>query len=124
MAKANILVVDDDRIILDSLCEYLNIEGYAAAPAESFTEAADQLRTQPFALVITDVNMPEKAGTEVIFSLPQTPRIERKWWMITTGNFGRCQREKILILGFARERNNGNFTFYLPQASNTCTGRI
>ena len=43
MTKANILIVDDDRIILDSLREYLSLEGYSATAAESFTEAVGEL---------------------------------------------------------------------------------
>ncbi len=66
MAKANILVVDDDRIILDSLCEFLSLEGYAATAAESFKEATAALQTQAFALVIADVNIPDGDGFELL----------------------------------------------------------
>jgi len=66
MAKADILVVDDDRIILDSLCELLTLEGYTATAAESFKEAAAALQTQPFSLVIADVNMPDGDGFELL----------------------------------------------------------
>jgi DNA-binding NtrC family response regulator len=66
MVKANILVVDDDQIILDSLCEFLNMEGYAATPAGSFAEAVRQLHKRSFSLVITDVNMPDANGLELL----------------------------------------------------------
>jgi two-component system response regulator AtoC len=66
MEKADILVVDDDRIILDSLCELLSLEGYAATAAESFKEAAAALQIQPFSLVIGDVNMPDGDGFELL----------------------------------------------------------
>jgi DNA-binding NtrC family response regulator len=66
MSKGNILVVDDDRIILESLCEFLNLEGYAATPAESFSQAVTQLQRQSFSLVITDVNMPDANGFELL----------------------------------------------------------
>ncbi len=66
MAKANILVVDDDRIILDSLCEFLGLEGYTATAAESFKEATTALQTQAFALVIADVNIPDGDGFELL----------------------------------------------------------
>ncbi len=66
MAKANILVVDDDRIILDSLCEFLGLEGYAATGAESFKDATAALQTQPFSLVIADVNIPDGDGFELL----------------------------------------------------------
>jgi len=66
MAKAKILVVDDDRIILDSLCEFLSLEGYAATAAESFKEAAAALQRQSFSLVIADVNIPDGSGFELL----------------------------------------------------------
>lgn len=66
MAKANILVVDDDRIILDSLCEFLSLEGYTATAAESFAEAAAALQARSFSLVIADVNMPDGTGFELL----------------------------------------------------------
>jgi len=66
MAKAKILVVDDDRIILDSLCEFIQVEGYHATAAASFTEAVAKLQNQRFAIVITDINMPDGNGFELL----------------------------------------------------------
>ncbi|MCK5174579.1 MAG: response regulator, partial [Planctomycetes bacterium] len=66
MQKAKILIVDDDRIILDSLCEYLTLEGYETTGAESFTAAVSKLKTRQFALVVTDVNMPDGDGFEIL----------------------------------------------------------
>ncbi len=66
MAKANILVVDDDKIILDSLCEFLSMEGYATTGAESFMQAVNELQRQSFSLVLTDVNMPDANGFELL----------------------------------------------------------
>ncbi len=66
MAKANVLIVDDDNIILDSLCEFMNLEGYETTPAASFAQAAEKLKAQTFSLVITDVNMPDGDGFELL----------------------------------------------------------
>ena len=66
MTKPNILIVDDDRIILDSLCEFLSIEGYEITGAGSVSEAKQKLTEQSFALVITDVNMPDGDGFEIL----------------------------------------------------------
>jgi len=62
MKKHNILVVDDDRIILDSLCEFLRLEGYIAVGAETIKEALAQLHRQTFSVVVTDVSMPDGNG--------------------------------------------------------------
>jgi len=66
VSKPNILVVDDDQIILDSLCEFLSIEGYDTAGAGTVSDAKQKLKEQSFALVITDVNMPDGDGFELL----------------------------------------------------------
>ena len=66
MQNVNILIVDDDKIILDSLCEYLSLEGHSVTGAASFAKAIEQLRKQTFSLVITDVNMPDGSGLELL----------------------------------------------------------
>ncbi|MHC5017337.1 MAG: sigma-54-dependent transcriptional regulator, partial [Planctomycetota bacterium] len=66
MFKPNILIVDDDQIILDSLCEFLSIEGYDSTGASTVTEAKQKLKDQSFGLVITDVNMPNGDGFELL----------------------------------------------------------
>lgn len=66
MSKANILIVDDDTIILDSLCEFLTLEGYDTIGANSLAKAKEKLDKQSFALVISDVNMPDGSGFELL----------------------------------------------------------
>ena len=66
MQKANILVVDDDQIILDSLCEYLQLEGYGVTGVGSFTKAIEHLQRHSYALVVTDVNLPDGSGLELL----------------------------------------------------------
>ena len=63
---ATILVVDDDRIILDSLCEFLRLEGYQAEGAVSFSEAGQAMDRRPIDLMISDVNMPGGNGFELL----------------------------------------------------------
>jgi two-component system, NtrC family, response regulator AtoC len=64
--KGSILVVDDDTIILDSLCEFLKVEGYWAAGARTLAQARQKLAEQSFALVISDVNLPDGDGFELL----------------------------------------------------------
>lgn len=66
MTKANILIVDDDQIILESLCEFLRIEGYSTIGATTIAQAKNMLKEQSFAMVITDVNMPDGDGFEIL----------------------------------------------------------
>ncbi|MBW8016867.1 MAG: sigma-54-dependent Fis family transcriptional regulator [Planctomycetes bacterium] len=66
MKNYDILIVDDDKIIRDSLCEYLSLEGYNTTPAESFKGAIDCMARQNFSLVVTDVSMPDGDGIELL----------------------------------------------------------
>ena len=64
--KKRILVVDDDQIIRDSLCEFLRMEGHNCQGAEGFSQAMKELEKQHYHLVLTDVNMPEIDGFELL----------------------------------------------------------
>ncbi|MBN1845310.1 MAG: sigma-54-dependent Fis family transcriptional regulator [Sedimentisphaerales bacterium] len=65
-AKKRILIVDDDQIIRDSLCEFLRLEGFECTGAAGFHPALTELEKQPYHLVLTDVNMPEVDGFELL----------------------------------------------------------
>ena len=66
MADKKILIVDDDKIIGDSLCEFLRMEKYSCNLAESFVEAVNKLSNNDYSLVITDVNLPDNNGFELL----------------------------------------------------------
>ena len=62
MREKNILVIDDDKIILDSLCEFLTLEGFRTSGAETLKGALAKLEQEYYNLVITDVNLPDGDG--------------------------------------------------------------
>lgn len=62
MSAPRILVVDDDTIILNSLCEFLRLENYAATGVQTFAQALDALARQTYALVLADVQLPDEDG--------------------------------------------------------------
>jgi len=66
MREKGILVIDDDRIILDSLVEFLRIEGFEADGAETVKDALADLEQAAYRLVITDVNLPDGDGLELL----------------------------------------------------------
>jgi len=66
MREKNILVIDDDRIILDSLCEFLSLEGFQTSGAETLKGAVAELQKQSYSLVITDINLPDGNGFELL----------------------------------------------------------
>ncbi|MCG3178341.1 MAG: Regulatory protein AtoC [Phycisphaerae bacterium] len=71
MANEHILIVDDDAIIVDSLKEFLQLEGYDADGVEDFDGALTALEKRAYQLVITDVNMPDGDGFELLRVIKQ-----------------------------------------------------
>jgi DNA-binding NtrC family response regulator len=74
--EKSILVVDDDRIILDSLCEFLSLEGFQTSRAETLGNTMAELQKQSYSLVITEINLPDGDGFELLDTVrknfPQT----------------------------------------------------
>ena len=66
MQETKILVIDDDRIILDSLCEFLSLDGFTAEGAATFKEALAKLAESEYRLAIADVNLPDGDGLELL----------------------------------------------------------
>src|SRR5579883_2059440 len=64
--SSRILVVDDEPIIRESIVFILTKEGYSVAEAANGKEAADKLTNESFDLVITDLEMPEMKGIDLL----------------------------------------------------------
>jgi DNA-binding NtrC family response regulator len=60
-----VLVVDDERIIVDTLSEILNEHGFNASPAYSCDEALAKAAASPPDVVISDVVMPGQTGVDL-----------------------------------------------------------
>ncbi|MHC4439906.1 MAG: sigma-54-dependent transcriptional regulator [Planctomycetota bacterium] len=71
MRKKNILVIDDDKIILDSLREFLSLEGFRTSGAETVKSALAKLEEDNYCLVLTDVNLPDGDGLELLDIIKQ-----------------------------------------------------
>jgi len=61
-----ILVVDDEEIIRESLSFILKKEGYAVDEAANGKEALKKHEAEPYDIVITDIEMPEMRGVELL----------------------------------------------------------
>jgi CheY-like chemotaxis protein len=61
-----VLVVEDQPDSLDLLLAMLSFDGFRCVGAETAEEALDLLRTDSFALVVTDHNLPAMSGTEML----------------------------------------------------------
>lgn len=74
-----ILLLEDDKILCESLKEFLELEGYKVDAAHRGPEVFDLTFTQSYDLYILDVNVPEIDGFDVLASLKdsgdETPAI-------------------------------------------------
>ncbi len=71
----NILVVDDEKEIVDAIEIYLQSEGYTVFRAYTGREALAVLEEQEVHLVILDIMMPEMDGTRALLKLRETKNI-------------------------------------------------
>jgi len=64
-AKANLLVVDDELIVRDSLDKWFREEGYDVTVAESAQDALTKMAAKHFDLALVDIKMPGTDGVEL-----------------------------------------------------------
>jgi two-component system response regulator HydG len=64
-AKANILIVDDEAVVRDSLGKWFSEEGYAVETASTAREALLKLPTERWDLAVLDIKMPGMDGLEL-----------------------------------------------------------
>jgi two-component system response regulator PilR (NtrC family) len=64
--KPKILIIDDERSILESLTILLKLEGYDIFTAESVSSAVKIIDEKNFNLIISDIKMPEMSGIDFI----------------------------------------------------------
>jgi len=67
--KKTILVVDDDKAILESLKLILEKEGYIVDTAETGGEAIEKSRNRHYNLALLDIRLPDMEGTELLTRL-------------------------------------------------------
>ena len=71
----NILVVDDDKEIVNAIEIYLKREGYNIIKAYNGEEALEQISKNEIHLIILDIMMPEKDGIETLKEIRKTKTI-------------------------------------------------
>lgn len=62
----NVLIVDDDKEIVNAIAVYLKNEGYKIYKAYDGNQAVEKLKEQEIHLIILDIMMPEKDGIETL----------------------------------------------------------
>jgi len=103
-SPSEILVIDDDADIRDSLVELLEFEGYSAAGAANGEEALDMLRRHPVTAILLDLMMPVMAGFEFRREQLQDPRLSGIPVIVVSAG-GRCAQaaEELGALGWVQK---------------------
>lgn len=66
VAALNILLVDDDRDVIEYLSDFLNAEGYKTTAVTDPTEAVEALRKSEYHVAILDLMMPKLSGIDLL----------------------------------------------------------
>lgn len=73
----DVLIVDDDKQVLESLETHLSLQGYEAVTADESTNVMDTLEKRNFDCVLLDINMPQIDGINLLKQINQfDPTIE------------------------------------------------
>ncbi len=63
--KVSILIVDDEKVVRDSLTKWFREDGYTVGAAENAAEALRKLQSQPWQIILLDIKMPGMDGMEL-----------------------------------------------------------
>jgi DNA-binding NtrC family response regulator len=66
MNKPQLLLVDDDRHVLESMADWLRSQGYELEATAGYTDALERLRHKSFELVLADVRLRDGDGFDLL----------------------------------------------------------
>jgi CheY-like chemotaxis protein len=78
------LLVEDEPVVGELLAEFLTLEGYEVDRAMDGREALELVRRQAYALIVSDVRMPDIDGPALYYKLRVThPAMTRRMVFVT-----------------------------------------
>lgn len=101
LENVNVLVIDDDRIQLDLTKEMLSRNGVRCNCCESSRELITCLRTQKYDLLLSDIQMPETDGYDILELLRSSNIEAAKIIPIVAVTACEEEEKKYLACGFA-----------------------
>ena len=98
MQRTKLLLVDDDRWLLESMASWLGDQGFEVALASTTTQARQKLKSDNFDICLTDVVLEGEDGFTLLkyckkhhpdlpLLLMTGPRASSSIWSIGTGRF-------------------------------------
>ena len=102
-SEVKVLVVDDQPLIVEQLCEFLESPGHPCVPANSTDQAIERyLADQSIGLVVCDLHMPQRDGIELVRALKDIAGTKRMFEAIMlTGRADKQDVIRALRAGFA-----------------------
>lgn len=85
MNQGSLLLVDDDKPILEAMAEFLRDQGHRTETAETCKEALSRIQDFKFDVVLCDVNLPDADGFQL---LEQTRTVSPETAVILMTGFG------------------------------------
>ena len=73
---ANILAVDDSKVMRDMMKVILEKNGHSVVTAEDGFQALDHAKANLFDIVFSDINMPKMSGIALVAKLRELPGYE------------------------------------------------
>jgi DNA-binding NarL/FixJ family response regulator len=102
-SAVKVLVVDDQPLVVEELCEFLESNGYRCVPCESSTQAVERFTQDPeIGLVLCDLHMPDMDGIQMVQELKRLCGRQRAFEAIMlTGRADKQDVIKALRAGIA-----------------------
>ena len=66
MTKPQLLLVDDDRHVLESMADWLRSQGYEIETSSGYVDALETMRRKTFELVLADVRLRDGDGFDLL----------------------------------------------------------
>jgi two-component system, OmpR family, alkaline phosphatase synthesis response regulator PhoP len=94
-----ILLIEDEPLIRDSLEDVLNLEGYSLTTAQNGLAGIEAVKAALPDLIICDINMPEMDGYSVLESLRADPATRDVPFVFLTARSGRADQRQGMDMG-------------------------
>ena len=94
-SAVKILVVDDEPMIVEELCEFLEGNGYSCVPAHCATQAIECYQAdEHIGLILCDLDMPDLDGVEMVHALKELNGRKRVFEAIMLT--GRAEKQDVI----------------------------
>lgn len=117
---ATILLIEDNKEILENLTEFLELEGFNVITASNGRQGIELAMAFMPGLIICDVLMPEMNGFEVLQLILCTPVISETAFIFSTSKSEKSDKSAAMLLGADDYIVKPYELEYLLKVTNTC----